>query len=309
MTTMIALVGAQPLPNFLPVRHYHPDSILLVYTTTTKQPYERQKIVLQKEVKVYEIETDPYDIPTIMKDIHKKLDEITEPTSQPPALLFNLTGGTKTMSLAAYQVAQQRSAPMMYMESEGKRSRLYNYIWQDERPIFTNSKEEPEYIPECVKLRDVLNIHLGEEHSMWEVKGPTVDNEGAGHLFELAVAQALCNHGYEVMCGVKDIKNQIDIDVMIRYQNQIAIIETKTGKHANGLEGVKQLSTAVRYLGGTYTKQFLVTNHKSPADQQTTCDLLKINVVSLLHYQKSMTVLTQEDITTLLTAIDNNMRN
>jgi hypothetical protein len=40
MTLMVALVGGQPLPNLLPARHYRPDSILMVYTQTTKKMYE-----------------------------------------------------------------------------------------------------------------------------------------------------------------------------------------------------------------------------------------------------------------------------
>lgn len=35
MTAMIALVGEQPLPNFLPVRHDHPSDVVLVYTAKT----------------------------------------------------------------------------------------------------------------------------------------------------------------------------------------------------------------------------------------------------------------------------------
>ncbi len=40
-TTMVALVGGQPLPNLLPVKHYRLDAVILLYTDTTRKVYER----------------------------------------------------------------------------------------------------------------------------------------------------------------------------------------------------------------------------------------------------------------------------
>src|SRR5947209_13672979 len=112
MTVMIVLVGEQQLPNFLPVQHYSPSHVLLVYTERTQQQYKNLKAVLeQKKGKVYGIETEPYDISTIVRALNKELAQnkelarSIEASSQPP--MFNLTGGTKIMSLAAYQVAAQ----------------------------------------------------------------------------------------------------------------------------------------------------------------------------------------------------------
>src|SRR5258706_1085816 len=98
MVIMIALVGEQPLPNFLPVRHYHPSDVLLVYTARTQQKYEYLKETLQKEVKVRGLQTEPYDISAIAK---KALDEELDNfgTILPQPLVFNFTGGTKTISL------------------------------------------------------------------------------------------------------------------------------------------------------------------------------------------------------------------
>ena len=210
------------------------------------------------------------------------------------------------MSLAAYQVAAQQSAPVIYQSERGQ-SIIDLYSWQGHQLYHQLQKELPEHL--C--LRDMLELHLGQKKDAvgkerWVVNEPTITNDG-GHLFELAIKQALQNHGYEALCGVKNHTNNVDIDVIIRYKNQIGIIEAKTGKSTN-LHGVKQLSYAIRYLGGTFTKQFLVLNRKPTSDQQTMCELLRINIVSLLQYQQHMVTLPQQDIDVLLAEIDSKMK-
>src|SRR5437764_13457531 len=100
MTVMISLVGEQSLPNFLPVRYYHPNDVLLIYSAKTRQKYEYLKLTLQKEVNVLGLETDAYDIPAIARTLDEELGKIAALIPQP--LVFNLTGSTKTMTLAAY---------------------------------------------------------------------------------------------------------------------------------------------------------------------------------------------------------------
>src|SRR5579872_283402 len=105
MTLMIALVGGQSLPNLLPARHSHPDAVLFVYSKFTKPVYEKLTGVLQQETKVYGLETDAYNILMIEQALHQELNTAI---LAPHTLEFNLTGGTKAMSLAAYRVAAQR---------------------------------------------------------------------------------------------------------------------------------------------------------------------------------------------------------
>ncbi len=311
MTIMIALIGEQQLPNFLPVLHYSPTHVLLVYTERTQPQYKNLKAVLeQKKVKVYGVKTDPYDISIIVGAINEELTQneelaqAIEASSQLP--MFNLTGGTKIMSLAAYQVAAQQSAPVIYQSERGQ-SIIDLYRWQDQQLCHKLQEELPDYL----SLRDMLELHLGQKKDIagkerWVVDEPTTSSDG-GHLFELAIKQALREHGYEALCGVKNHTNQVDIDVMIRYKNQVGIIEAKTGKSTD-LRGVKQLSYAIRYLGGTFTRQFLVLNCEPTPDQQMMCELLRIHIISLLRYQQYMVTLPQEDMDILLTEIGNKMK-
>ena len=309
MTTMIALVGEQPLPNFLPALHYTPTHVILVHTEKTQPQFENLKTVLgqkqvkvsgvetEQKIKVSGVETDPYDISAIVSAINQKLAQAIETASQP--LMFNLTGGTKIMSLAAYQVTVQRNAPVIYLQSEKGQSLLDFYNWRDHQLQHESQKELPEYL----NLQDMLDLHLGQGQDKWHIRPK--DRKDPGILFELVIGQVLQNQGYEVIGGVTDNKNQIDIDVMIRCQNHVVIIEAKTkqGRKDRTFDGIQQLSTNMRYLGGTYTIPFLVANYKLTNEQQQTCKLMRIRPISLLHYQQQMDALPQEDMHTLQTAI------
>lgn len=306
MTTMVVLIGEQTVPNFLPIRHYRPKDVIFVYTFTTKQQYERLREVLQKEIQIHEVETEPYNIAAIVASLDNRLKEIASVVSHP--LIFNLTGGTKTMVMAAYQVAQQYDAPVIYVQSEGVQSFVDYYEWHDS---FLQHQQQ-ELLPEYLTLTELLDISLGQGKDskgkhFWKID-PSQGNDG-GYLFEVAIAQALYDcQKYEVLRGVKDRNSQVDVDVMILHQNQMGIIEAKIDGRARTLEGVKQLSTAKLYLRGTYIQQFLVINGQRTDDQDAMCKALRINVISLLHYQKGMISLTQEDKDMLLTEINRIMK-
>lgn len=288
MTVMIALVGEQPLPNFLPVRYYHPSDVLLIYSAKTRQKYEYLESTLQKEVNVLGLETDAYDISAIVRALNEELGKIAALISQPP--MFNLTGGTKTMSLAAYQVAQQRNAPMMYLQTEGKHTRVYHYIWEDQQLRSTGN----ELLLECIMLKDVFDLYLGPGN--WQECG---SGSKEGSPFEDALAAILRTHGYEVMIGVRTMGGQVDVDIAVRSGNQYGIIEAKMGEKGKKLDGIKQLSTAARHLG-TYSQTFyVITVPPQPAHTAIT-EASNIQVVSLPGYDRTTNVLPPAEVTVLL---------
>lgn len=333
MTTMIALVGEQQLPNYLPVRRYSPTHVLLVHTKRTAEPQyknlkavlERKKVIVsgvetEQKIKAFGVETDPYDISLISSAINRELVESSalpenkefaraiKESDQLP--MFNLTGGTKIMSLAAYQVAAQLSAPVIYLQSEWVQNLIDYYGWRDHQLCHQSQEKLSGYL----SLQDMLDLHLGQGkdaagRDRWRVEGPTGSN--GGHLFEAAIAETLGNHGYEVMVGVKDSNGVIDTDIMIRYQNHVGIIEAKTkaGKTDHTFKGMQQLSTGMRYFGATYTRPFLVTNYELTNQQKQVCELLRIqNLIHLLQYRQDMVALSEAHAHALLTVIDKVMK-
>jgi len=291
MTTMIALVGEQLLPNFLPVQYYSPSDVLLIYTEKTQRHYRNLKAVLeQKKVRVFGLETDAYDIFTIASALDK------EP------LVFNLTGGTKTMSLAAYQIALQRNAQTLYLQSEGKSTCVYHYDWEN-RQLRSTKKE---LLPECMTLRDVFDLYFGP--GKWQKLGSerkTTDLRGK--LFEEAVAATLSLHGYEVMAGIRGADGNIDVDIAVRSGNQYGIIEAKTGAKVTKIEGIQQLHTAAKHLG-TYSQTFyVITGEPAPA-QKELIKISNIQVVSLLNYDGTSNPLSSEDARKLLSSVEKTLK-
>lgn len=291
MTLMVALVGGQSLPNLLPVRHYHPESILLVYSKKTQEVYERLRAVLQQETQVYGLETDAYDIPAIVE----KLNEILESpplATHPP--LVNLTGGTKPMSLAAYQVAQQQNAPMIYIESERKPIFMYRYTWSGQEL----QSASPETLSEYIRLKDFFDVQLGVNR--WSQQPPTLNDGG---YFELALADALRSHGYEIMTSVRAMGGQVDIDVAVCYENQFGILEAKLGNQGRNLHGIQQLSTNGQFLG-IYTRRFYVITVNSSYSHEEISKAANIQIISLPGYDQNTHTLSEDDVKTFIGEID-----
>lgn len=280
-TAMIALVGGQPLPNLLPVKHYHPDALVLLYTETTETVYNRLCQTVRATTRVHPLKVDPYDIVAIETELHKCLDASFVSGYR---LLFNLTGGTKAMALAAYRVAEQRQAEVLYLESERGQSLAYRYNWSN-GALHVGQKET---LPAYLTLSDMLNVHLGP--GMWQEHGTSRQEGGP---FEEAIATALRPVVDEVMVGVK-AHGQIDIDVAVRLSNQFGIIEAKAGENGRRLDGIKQLSNAGRHFG-TYTQQFYVITVEPNATHEALINASRVHVVSLPAYQTGESVLSEAD--------------
>ncbi len=291
MELMIALVGEQPLPNFLLARHEHSDSLLFVYTPKTEPVYEKLKAALhQPEETIYDLLTDPFDIITIIKDLNAKLAE--PKIAAYKSFVFNLTGGTKAMSLAAYHVAQQYNASIVYMESEGKHNQVFRYEWEQQQ------LQEPksEILPECIQLKDFFNIHLGIRK--WRASTPPHNDGG---LLEQAIVETLRSQGYEVMSNISTMN--LEIDAAVRFGNQVGIVEAKLDDKGKKLDGIKQLSTAKRHLG-TFTQQFYVINVTPTPDQREIVAVADIKVISLLEYRRGATSLSPNDTKELIKQVD-----
>lgn len=252
MTGMIALVGEQPMPVLLPSRHLKPSSTLLVCTKKTEDVAKRLSRLIDN-AKPALVKSSPYDLARLTAEFVSMM-----PTGTP--LVLNLTGGTKIMSLAAYAQALSTQSNFVYFESEGHSSRLHCFKVSGGLPILDRIDD----LPELISAADYLNAHL---HGFSE-KGFSRENDSTtiseGGRFERAVSDVLESNGYEVLKGVRPqgIKDQIEIDLVIRHNNLVAIAEIKVGdREGKGPKaGLDQLAMAAdRKTLGTYTEKFLIT--------------------------------------------------
>jgi hypothetical protein len=245
MKILILLIGEQIIPNLLPLKYLQPDAAVAVFSDFSKKGYERLEQVMGDKIKLHPCQVDAYNIDAIIPALTDALGG----WGPPHELLFNITGGTKPMSIAAYLTAGQLNAPVIYFQSEGKRSRVLRYEFQDGRSVMVGD----EFLPAVITLDEYLQAHVDLHPPRKRIP------EDEGFQFERAVFEALLDVVDEIKIGV-NIQSAVEVDLAVRCDNQVGIVEVKTG--ANKLKmSIDQLNTAAeqRYLG-TYTQKFLVSN-------------------------------------------------
>jgi len=272
MTTMVALVGEQPIPNLLPVRYLKPTALVLVYTERTKDVARRLQQLLS-EIEIVPLELlDAYHVAAIRERIRQSVAAQED-------LLFNLTGGTKTMVLAAYDLAREWQSPFLYFQTEGPHGRdqqsvLYRYIWDANTAVLERRfvLDEP-----LISLDDYLRAYFGGYDE-------TGFSKERGGVLERAVHRALDGYVDEIKVGVRPggLKNQVEVDLVIRCGNQVGFIEVKEGGRESGKHAVDQLTTAAaRELSGVYAARFLVTGSTRDAQYKAVAQALNIRVIEL----------------------------
>jgi hypothetical protein len=258
---MIALVGEQPIPNLLPVRHDKPNRVILVHTQRTRLVSQRLTSLLGDAVVTLEV--TPYDIMAIQQALKQFISERGWMATE---VNFNLTGGTKPMAFAAYRLAEELSSSFMYLQSEGGKSLIYRYEFSEWRARLVREEE----IPSVLTIDDYLRAHLGDYE-----EGPLKQR------FEKMVYDTLCPVLDEIKTSVKH-GGALEVDLVLRCGNQVGVSEVKSGRKAQSRKGIDQLNTAAeqRYLG-TYTRKFLIVDRLLGSNNRALAEGHRIMVIEL----------------------------
>jgi len=277
---LVQLVGGQPLPNLLPALYLKPDETILVYTLQTDQVRQKIESVIKESVtgQCHLLRCDAYDVESLTKALHETLA-----SQQDAEHIFNLTGGTKAMVLAANQVAMQRKAWVIYLESESVKNILYEYYYDGQNMLKLQHKTE---LPELISIEQFLDAHIGK--GQWEEKGPSKDTGG---LFEQAVADALraklpqaeVKQGVKFLPGSRSKQTQAELDIVVRCGNQFARIECKSQGKTTTLNAAKQLNLVTELLG-TYTRKFVAMSGSPNPDHAAVYQATRTQVVELLSF-------------------------
>lgn len=277
----ISLIGEQPIPNLLPLRYQPPDRAILVCTDRTEAVATRlQRLLNQYSISAQLLPTEAYDILKIREDLQEFL---ASEGLEGADLVFNLTGGTKTMVMAAYEVAREYRAPFFYLQSEGKRSVLHRYRFEGGEARY----EHREILPGVLNIEDYLKAHLDNP----QITGPR-------HPFEEAIGKALNGTVDEVAVGVT-LAPALEVDLVVRLENQVGVIQAKTGSAARRKDGLDQLNAACeqRHLG-TYTHKILAINQRWDPTLTNLRELAaawRITVVELPSFTDATPSLSEED--------------
>lgn len=247
---LVSLVGEQPAPNVLPLRHYRPRQIVLVHTDFTAGMADRIASVISGEFSIMRpfCKTDPFHVDNIRSELKEYL-EIQAPEAD---LLFNLTGGTKTMEYAALDVARQKQARAFYYQTEGNQNLIHPYH-------FTESGEMVCDLPvpaiTTLSIKEFLSLYVRDFK-------PAEERENAGKDFERKVIRILQELGveYELLPNqrLSGLSENVEIDFVLRFRHTFAVGEIKL--HGSKTNGVDQLNSATdQRMLGTYTKKFLIS--------------------------------------------------
>lgn len=108
---VIHLAGEQAIPNLLAMRQVPAARHVVVASNQTSPTVGRLRAAQGGEVKA-QVVADPYDIGAIRESIQGAVAGF-----EGRRTVFNVTGGTKPMALAALQVAERMGAPRFYIET------------------------------------------------------------------------------------------------------------------------------------------------------------------------------------------------
>jgi hypothetical protein len=251
---LISLIGEQPIPNLLPIRHLKAAENLVVHTSNENaslKPAQRLKKLIPPELEVSLLTVDAYRVDKIREKLEEALSNRND-------VIFNLTGGTKPMSLAALEVARARRATCVYYQTEGQRgrdqqSKLYFYRFDEAgNLVFDHTEALPHGL---INLDDYLRAHLED----YEETGFA---SGSGGDMEKAVFAALKSEMDEIKANIKPlgVKDQVEIDLLARRGNNVAVLEVKSGGQGSNKKALDQLTTmAAREYLGTYATRVIVT--------------------------------------------------
>lgn len=111
----VSLLGKEVLPVFYPIQEFKLKDIYVIGTKENRKIYENLKTVCDYiGSKIQFMEVGAYDMKAVVdvcEEIHGKYPDDTD-------FIYNVTGGTKPMALAAFIVAKKHGAEVIYTDSK-----------------------------------------------------------------------------------------------------------------------------------------------------------------------------------------------
>ena len=114
-TILISLISDHTIPNILAIHHFKPDDLLFISTTTMEKKNKTADILNALDRLGLHYKIDPIIVQEdSILDSHEKIGKWIE-GKEDAEFLVNLTGGTKIMSIAAYEFFKDYSNKMIYI--------------------------------------------------------------------------------------------------------------------------------------------------------------------------------------------------
>lgn len=143
---MLALAGEQPMPNLIPIVQYYPRAVCFIVSERTEGHARNTIAALRLDRRTKRVDAaiepsiDPYDIDAAEQSCLEVVERFgTE------GVIFNITGGTKTMVIGAYQAALRHRLPMVYVVTEKGKILHFNPDGSREEEEITAEVSVPVY--------------------------------------------------------------------------------------------------------------------------------------------------------------------
>lgn len=275
---LVCLIGEQPVPNLLPIRQYKPNKILLIHSERTRRISKNlERMLLKQDVQLLKID-NPFDI---VESVGEMAYFLSTRVPAETKLTFNITGGTKAMSQAAYIIAQKLKAPILYLQSEGFESKLYVYRFDNSLAGLSSptldglSSPTTEPLTKFLSIDDYLQVHGLSKPKYQKPKNP----------FEEQVSFVLQANFSEIRRNIK-ITASLEIDLMIRCENNYGIAELKTGAESRKKSPIDQIVGATsREFLGTYTKRLLILDQNLARENAELAKAYNVRTIVLNGYE------------------------
>jgi hypothetical protein len=253
--------------------------VINIFSNTTESVRRKIELIYPNSEP---LNVDAYNFNEIKERIKGKIQGISD------SFLFNITGATKIMSLALYEVAKENKSDFIYLQSEGNQSIIYKYSFNNFDII-----SERIIVPELIDIDLYLKAHL--------IDYQIFPQNEVGTNLENAIANALIRNNFEVLQNVKPVGegNQLEIDLVFRLKNtnNVALAEIKTGdaREEGPKRGIDQLALASQreYLG-TYAKRFLITSRQLSKQLRELALAHKINIIDNIELDRNRLKLTED---------------
>lgn len=277
---LLSLIGEQPIPNLLIARALQAESNLLCCTPTTQRIAENLGAMLPG-AQIHHVE--PYHL----ADALASLDGVVSDD-----VVLNLTGGTKPMALAGFEIARRGRLPFVYLQSEGGESILYRYDFADGIPVL----RARHILGTLITIADYLQAH---GLSATAEKGPQNTQEaGLRHWLTKHVDEIHNNMVFEAF----------EIDFLLRRGNQVCVLEAKMNVKSTR-KGIDQLNTFTgRDYLGTYTGKILAVSKPLGPQLSRLAEARHIQVVLLtgpIDHRTGRLILSRESRQAMLSSLDN----
>jgi len=124
MKTMVSLVSDQTIPNVLGILHFRPDCLLFVSTPEMEKKEMVQatlRVLERRRPGIYRLGENAHVVvcrEDSILDCHQKLEKWIADQGE-GEFVVNLTGGTKLMSIAAYDFFKDYDSRMIYFPITG----------------------------------------------------------------------------------------------------------------------------------------------------------------------------------------------